>query len=262
MSTVTTAAAVNVTGTTMLQNITKPGGGVWLPGPAGTPGHYWMPDAVLGFCRVDPAAAGANPPFVTSHCTGTAKAGTQAVYDAARQKVYVSDGSSKSVQVVRFDVNPATENVTNPLTIQVPNQTAVGGGAGGGRPASVALSPDGTRLYVGYIKSGDIMQVTNPGTLVAGAAPVIAKVGNTSDGRGTQGFAMVSTSPGGTRHDDLYVAEIGGFGLSTIGDIDGTAGRPACGTAGSQCNATTVRNANGATVSFFPGGLAWDGTLL
>jgi hypothetical protein len=255
VSSVTSADAVNVTGTMMLQNVTKPGGGVWLPGPAGTPGHYWVPDGVLGFCRVDPAAA--NPPFVTSRCNGTAKSGTQAVYDAVNRKVYVADGAAKSIQVVRFNYDPATENITSPVAIQVQNPTAVGGGSGGGRPSSIALNPSGTRLYVGYIRSGDIMQVANPAT-----APVVTKIGNTSDGRGAQGFAMVTTTTGGVSHDDLYVAESGGAGLSSIADVDGTGGRPACGTGGSICNATSVINAAGAHVSFFPGGLAWDGTLL
>ena len=262
VTSMSTASAASITGTTALQNVTHPGGGIWLPGPAGAPGHYWVPDGVLGFCRVDPAAAGVNPPFTTSHCTGTAKAGMQAVYDAANRKVYVADGSSKSVQVVRFDYDQANENVINGLAIQVQNPTAVGGGAGGGRPASIALSPDGTKLYVGYIKSGDIMMVANPATVRAGVAPVITRAGVTSDGRGTAGFAMVSTVAGGLRHDDLYVAEIGGFGLSSISDVDGSGGRPVCGSGASPCNAATVTNSTGAAVSFFPGGLAYDGTVL
>ena len=33
--------------------VTGPAGGVWLPGPPGTPGHLWVSDAIVGFCRVD-----------------------------------------------------------------------------------------------------------------------------------------------------------------------------------------------------------------
>jgi hypothetical protein len=254
-----TATAASLTGTMVLQNVTKPGGGVWLPGPAGTPGHYWLPDGVLGFCRVDPAPA-ATPPFATSRCTGAVKAGTQAVYDASAKKVYVADGGTKSVNVVRFDYDQANENVINPKVITVTNVTAVGGGSGGGRPSSVALSPDGSKLYVGYIKSGDIMVVANPAAATPGA---VKRAGVTSDGRGDQGFAMFTrTDAAGVKHDDLYIAETGGFGLSAIGDVDGTGGRPACGSGATPCNASTVTNSLGQVVSFFPGGLVGDGTLL
>jgi IPT/TIG domain len=253
------ATAATLSGTMVLQNVTKPGGGVWLPGPVGTPGHYWMPDGVLGFCRVDPAP-GATPPFATSRCTGTAKAGSQAVYDASAKKVYVADAATKSVNIVRYDYDQNNENVINPKIIAVNNVTAVGGGSGGGRPASVALSPDGSKLYVGYLKSGDIMVVANPAAATPGA---VSRAGVTSDGRGDQGFALFTRTDGaGVKHDDLYVAETGGAGLSVIGDIDGTGGRPACGAGATPCNASTVTNSTGQVVSFFPGGLVGDGTLL
>ena len=250
--------AATVTGTMQVQNITKPGGGVWLPGPTGSPGHYWMPDAVLGICEV--VAQAGPPPSTTNKCNGTAKAGTQAIYDSVAKKLYVADGSTTSVSVVRFNYDNASESLSSPVAIQVPNPTAVGGGTGGGRTASIALSPTGSKLYVGYTKSGDIMVVNNPAT--ATATPAIQRAGVTSDGKGTQGFAMVSHVDAGVQHDDLYVAEIGGLGLSNITDVDGTGGRPACGSGATPCGATTVKNAAGATVSFFPGGLAYDGTLL
>src|SRR5689334_1544523 len=51
-------------GAMVLRGLTLPRGGVWLANSAGG-GHFWVPDGVLGFCRVDPAP-GANPPFTTS----------------------------------------------------------------------------------------------------------------------------------------------------------------------------------------------------
>src|SRR5438270_12783186 len=45
--------------------VTGPAGGVWLPGPAGTPGHLWVSDAAVGLCRVD---AG-----LLNHCRVAAK---------------------------------------------------------------------------------------------------------------------------------------------------------------------------------------------
>jgi hypothetical protein len=41
-------------GTLLLSGMTTPAGGVWLPGPGTSAGHYWTPDSLLGFCRVDP----------------------------------------------------------------------------------------------------------------------------------------------------------------------------------------------------------------
>jgi hypothetical protein len=253
----TASAASNAT--SVLPGLTKPASGVWLPAMTG-PGHYWTPDSVLGLCRVDPNGTA----FQTNKCQGTAKTAGQAAYDPVNQKVYVADQSTASVQVIRYDYSPALENLSNPLAIQVPNVTAVGGGRVGGRAASVAVSPDGASLFVGYIKSGDVMKVTNPATVKAGVAPTVSQVGETSDGRGSSGgFALVNRTDGaGVRHSDLYLGEIGGFGLSEISDITGTGGRPACGTGGAICNAATVLNSFGAVISFFPSGLASDGTTL
>jgi hypothetical protein len=92
---------------------------------------------VSGFCRVDPTATG----FATSHCNGAAKSAGQAVYDATHHVVYVADQSANSSQLVRFNYDQVNEAVTSPLIIQVPNNTAVGGGKGGGRAAALALKP-------------------------------------------------------------------------------------------------------------------------
>ena len=41
--------------------------------------------------------------------------------------------------------------------------------------------------------------------------------------------AFTWTDTAGVRHDDLYLGESGGNGLSVIKDVDGSGGRPACG---------------------------------
>jgi len=257
------ASGAPVTGTMVLQNLTRPGGGAWLPGGGG---HFWVSDQALGLCEAVPAAG--SPPFSLTKCNGTGKGG-QVVFDAARSMVYVADTSSKTNQVIRFVYDPASDSLTNATTLVVPNPTSVGGGANGGRAQSVALvtGADGTqRLYVGYIKSGDIMQVLNPSGRDrnnAVIAPAVSKIGVTTDGRGDAGFVLFSwTDAAAVAHDDLYVAETGGFGLSVIKDVDGTAGRPACGTTPTPCAATTVTNASGAAMFSFPGGLATDGAVL
>ncbi len=252
------ASAAITTGTLVASGLTRPGGGVWLPGGGG---HFWVSDGVLGLCETLPATAS------TTKCNGTAKGG-QAYFSSTKSLVYVADTSSKTNQVMRMPYTAASDGLGGATTIQVPNVTAVGGGSGGGRAQGVTLvtGPDGAeRLYVSYLKSGDVMQVLNPsGKDKAGATvtPTVTRVGVTSDGRGTTALQVFTrTDAGGVVHDDLYVAESGGNGLSVIKDVDGTGGRPACNPA-SPCAATTVANASGGALFSFPGGLASDGVQL
>jgi hypothetical protein len=241
------------------QNLTKPGGGAWLPGGGG---HFWVSDGALGLCETVPAS------LSTTKCNGTAKGG-QVVYDSAKSLVYQADATTKTNQVMRFPYTAANDGLGGAATLSAPNLTAVGGGSGGGRAQGIALmtGPDGAqRLYVGYLKSGDIMQVLNPsGKDASGATvtPKVTKIGTTSDGKGVNGLQNFTwTDAAGTRHDDLYIAELGGNGLSVIKDVDGTAGRPACGSGATPCNASTVANATGAALFSFPGGLTSDGQQL
>jgi len=256
--TLTASGAVGQTdGIMMLQNSTTPRGGVWLSNSTPTTlpgGHFWQPDNVLGICRVDPLPGG-NPPWQLTNCQVTAKSSGQAVVatpgagikglPAGARFVFVADASSKSVSVVRYVFDPAKEQLNGALPIQVQNLTSVGGGAGGGRPVALALAPNGTDLYVGYLKSGDIMKIPNA-TTVTSSTPTVTKVGTTSDGKGVNTILFLN--------NDLYLAESGGNGLSKIPDPQG-ATRAAC-TASSPCKATSVSP----QISFFPGGLATDGT--
>jgi len=258
LASTSSASAATVTGTLVTNNLTRPGGGAFLPGGGG---HFWVSDGALGLCETVPAT------FAVTKCNGAAKGG-QVVFDSAKNLIYVADTTSKTNQVLRLGYNTATDSLGSSLNIQAPNVTAVGGGSGGGRATGVALTtgPDGAqRLYVSFIKSGDIMQVLNPsGVDKNGAvvAPTATKVGNTSDGRGTNALTVFTWTDGaGVKHDDLYVAEIGGFGLSVIRDVDGTGGRPACNST-SPCGATTVINAAGSALFSFPGGLANDGKVI
>ncbi|MGZ4743648.1 MAG: IPT/TIG domain-containing protein [Oryzihumus sp.] len=254
-----TASASPITGTLVAQNLTAPGGGAWLPGGGG---HFWVSDNALGLCETLPATAG------TTKCNGTAKGG-QVVFDAAKSLVYQADTSSKTNQVMRYAYTASNDSLNGATVLRVANVTANGGGSGGGRAQGIALvtGPDGVeRLYVGYIKSGDIMQVLNPsGRDRNGVAvtPAVSKVANTSDGRGIAALAVFTwTDSAGVSHDDLYIAEAGGAGMSVVKDIDGSGGRPACGGGSTACNATTVANASGAPLFSFPGALASDGKQL
>jgi hypothetical protein len=237
---VTSATAVT-NGTGMLNNLTIPYGGAWIPGSLG--GHFWQPDTVNGVCRVDKVNS-------TSNCRNNATSpGQIAVGSLPGGPVYlfVPDASTTSTRVVRFVFDPVKETLgATPLIISVPNVTSttkVGGAVAAGRPSAVALDAAGN-LYVGYTKSGDIMKV--PGALSAAltATPSVSQVGSTSDGRGVNALLFFG--------NDLYLAETGGQGVSRIPDPSGVT-RPACSPA-AVCAASPLNP----QVSFFPGALATD----
>jgi len=244
--------------------LTVPYGGAWIPGNLG--GHWWQSDNALGVCRIDPAPAGVNPPFQTSTvanaCSTVAKAGGQIIVTnpapgfpglpAGAKFMFVPDASSKSNAVVRFVIDPATETIKSSTTFTVTPPSNVGGGSNGARAVALALAPNGLDLYVGYIKSGDIMKITNA---TVNGNPTFAKVGSTSDGKGVNSMVMFN--------NDLYLAELGGTNpLSTIPDPSGL-NRPACASA-APCNAVAPPAPKNPSVPI-PGniaGLATDGTSI
>ncbi|HEY3312321.1 MAG TPA: IPT/TIG domain-containing protein [Anaerolineales bacterium] len=247
-------------GTMISANMTLPRGAVFLNDGQG--GHWWVSDAVQGLCRLD-ANAAAPGGFQKGTCNGTVKSGGEIVVGDTpttaldgTKYVYVADDASKSINVVRFKFVPGAAgqagNVSPFGTWGINNLTQKGGGLAGGRPVALALTlhaGGGQDLYIGYLKSGDIMRVDNPQNIASNVQiPPQAKIGSTSDGIGVNSFVMFG--------NDLYIAEIGGFGLSRIADPSGIA-RPAC-TAASQCTAVSVSP----SPSFFPGGLATDGTYI
>lgn len=253
-------AQTGTDGIMLLNARTTPRGGVWLD--SATPnvapgGHWWQTDAVNGICRMD-AAPGSTPPWQLTNCQGAAKSGGQAIVatpsgaalaglPAGARFVFVPDASTKSINVIRFVYNPANEGLTSPVTIAVNNPTFVGGGSGGGRPVALALAPNGNDVYVGYLKSGDIMKISNAASTGAGGPFVVSKIGSTSDGRGVNAMVMY--------HNDLYLAETGGLGLSRIQDPAGVS-RAACGPPNAVCTAVSLSP----QITFHPGGLAVDDT--
>jgi hypothetical protein len=247
------------TGLMVLANRTVPRGLVFINDDLG--GHWWASDggAGTGLCRID-SAAGLTPPWKTNWCQGQAASGGQIVVGDTpttaadgSKFIYLADDGSKSTQVIRYKFNPhATANQNpivsvQPMTVQ--NVTSVGGGAGGGRIVGMALAPNGQDLYVGYLKSGDIMKITDAMHTASGTPPV-AKIGSTTDGRGLNALVMFK--------NNLYLSELGGFGVSEIADPSGIS-RPAC-TVTSQCKAVTVANVN--ALSTFPGGMTTDGQAI
>jgi hypothetical protein len=244
-------AQAPVEGHMIVQGLTVPSGGVWLANNNGG-GHWWQGDNGFGFCRVDPLP-GANPPNTITNCQGAAKAGGQAVVanpapgvpnlPSGAKFVFVPDASSKSNNVVRFVFNPANETLSSPLTITA-TPVNPGKGSTAGRATAAAMAPNGVDLFLGFIRSGDIMKITGATT----NSPTVAQVGTTSDGNGVYAIAMYK--------NDLYLAENGGMGLSRIIDPAGLT-RPACNST-APCGAITMTP----QITSFPGGLAADATFL
>jgi len=159
------AQAAPQVGQLVASGLTVPYGGAWINGSLG--GHFWQPDNALRVCRIDNGKVSTAP----NACSTTAKAGGQVVVadpapgfagvPAGAKFLFVSDAARKSNQVVRYVIDPATETIKSTLTIQVVPPTNVGGGTNGARAVGIALAPNKADLFVGYIKSGDIMKITN-----------------------------------------------------------------------------------------------------
>jgi len=131
---------------------TLPGNGVWLPGALG--GHLWAADSINGLCRMDVPPAGVLTHENLSTCkVGANAAGLlkpeQSSYDPGRQLLYVADGGSKSVGVVRFSFDPVTETLANPQVIAA-GLVGTGLGLDAQRADAVARDPLTDALYVGF----------------------------------------------------------------------------------------------------------------
>src|SRR5438270_256153 len=155
--------------------VTGPAGGVWLPGPPGTPGHLWVSDAIVGFCRVD---AG-----VLTNCSVAAKAASQPSYDATTSNVYVPDGSARGVGVVRLHFNQATETI-DATTVLRPTD-----GLAASRPSASAVDPLTGSLYLGFKGSANIVRITHPSV---GLGDPAATVAASPDGRLTASLAVLN----------------------------------------------------------------------
>jgi hypothetical protein len=262
---ISVSAFAQTNGIMQVRQAQLPAGAVFLTDASG--GHWWVSDQAQGLCKVTPAGGATQPPFILTSCNALAKsAGQIAVGDpsaaliasqrfaAGTKFIYVPDSSVKTTVVVRFVFNPAGQGSLGASTlINVPNVTSVGGGAGGGRSIGVSLTPHkglaangGTSdLYVGYIKSGDIVRVDGiDNVAMNNSNPVTSRVGSTTDGRGVNSILFF----GG----DLYVGEIGGSGISVINDPSGIT-RTACSSA-SICTGVSL----GSIPSALPGGMATD----
>ncbi len=203
-----------IAGVLNASGITAPGGSAWL-GDALT-GHLWTSDHVQGFCRLDNTGAiNGNFTINVNTCipkfdpvTGIpiidgAISPGQPALDPATNSVYVPDNSRQSKGVWRYTFDPATQTITSSVLL------ASNAGLGGNTPTATALGADG-KLYVGFLKNGNIVRITTP----SGASQTVEAFGGTSDGKGVTGIAFVGS--------DLYLAQRGGF-VTRIGPAGGKA---------------------------------------
>lgn len=178
--------------------VTAPGGVVQMGD------SMWVSDHLQGFCRLDKSATSTTYTINASTCVTNAVSPGQASFDSNTNFAYVPDNSSKSQGVWRFAFNPTSKTIiTSTRSTLKPVLLAPGKGLAGIRTTATVLGGDGN-LYVGSIKNGNILQITNP----AGAttSQLVRKIGRTSDGRGVAGLTRIG--------QDVYIAE--GAGVSAI----------------------------------------------
>jgi hypothetical protein len=84
-------------------------------------------------------------------------------------------------------------SVWNSLTLLAPNA-----GLAGNQPSAIAFGPDGN-LYVGFLKNGDILRITNvnPSPFSTNQAQTVQKIGTTPNGRTVRSLVFVGP--------DLYI---------------------------------------------------------
>ncbi len=136
-----------------------------------------------------------SPTTTPATCGQTAMASngtayiTQAVVDTT-----VTPSSSRGV--LRAVIDPTTGTLAGPTAY-----IATTAGLDGNQPTAVALGPDGS-LYVGFLKSGDVKKIINPGV---GTTQIVQKIGSTPSGHPARAFTFVG--------NDLYIASIDAFSV-------------------------------------------------
>ena len=263
--------------------VTLPADGLWLPGPAGTPGHLWLADARAGFCRVDPPAAGAPAgtlaAYNTSTCVGPpaiAKPG-QPAFDNSVNVVYLPDdkGGNKGDGAVALTYdqngtickNPTTGALLGPETLCNPVVFDGAGALAGQKARASAIdftSPDHP-LYVGFLNRNvtaptEIARVNNPlcsTDTFSGASIILGTTGAPSTSCGTAAAPVVASVDfvaNAARHKPIFNINFIGADLynGNNGGLDFLPNPKTCQPGG--CTSVQILNVRG------PRGMATDGT--
>jgi hypothetical protein len=208
-------------------------GGLLPTAPAGgvvVGSQPWVCDASVGFAPVVDTQNGVLDSFLAlgtvgdiklpiSPTTVPATCGQSALQSngftyITQAVVDTRDTPSTARGVLRTTLDPNTGTFMGPSTY-----IATNAGLDGNQPTAAALGPDGN-LYVGFLKSGNVKRIVNPGS---GTTQTVQSVGSTPQGHPARAFAFVQ--------GDLYIASVDA--LSVIHN----ATSPSC-TGG--CNATTI----------------------
>jgi len=195
----------------------------------------WVCDAAAGFRPVvpvdnttDPILAIAttsgiklpiSPTSTPATCGQMASTGNGSVY-ITQAVVDTTVTPSASRGVLRTAVDPTTGAFIGPSAY-----IATTAELDGSQPTAAAVGQDGS-LYIGFLKSGDIKKIINPGV---GTTQVVQKIGGTPSGHPARAFAFVG--------DDLYIASIDA--LSVIRNASACTG---------GCNAAPVSDGFSGTV--------------
>jgi hypothetical protein len=219
---------------------TAPAGGVVI-GP-----QAWVCDAARGFAPVVPVDPGNPDPLLAigtsggiklpiSPTTVPATCGQAALQNGSF--LYLTQGvvdtastPSAARGILRTVLDPATGALLGPSAY-----IATTAGLDGNQPTAAAIGPDGN-LYVGFLKSGDVKKVVNPGV---GTTQVVQSVGRTPQGHPARALVFVG--------NDLWIASVDA--LSVIPN----AVNPAC---SGGCNAITITDGFAGVAHT---GLAYDG---
>ncbi len=178
---------------------TAPAGGVVV---ANQP---WVCDASAGFAPVIVTEPGIADPFLAIGTPGNIKLpiSTTTVPATCGQSAFESDGFAYVTQAV-VDTKNTPSSARGVLRVALDPNTgafigaasyiATTGGLDGNQPTAAALGPDG-KLYVGFLKNGNVKRIVGPET---GSAQAVESVGNTPQGHPARAFAFVG--------NDLYIA--------------------------------------------------------
>jgi hypothetical protein len=136
-----------------------------------------------------------SPTTTPATCGQLAMASNGSVY-ATQAVVDTTQTPSTNRGVLRTAIDPATGLFVGPSTY-----IATTAGLDGPQPTAAALGPDGN-LYIGFLKSGDIKRIINPGP---GTTQVVQKIGSTPSGHAARALAFVG--------NDLYIASVDAFSV-------------------------------------------------
>src|SRR5215469_13508866 len=179
---------------------TAPAGGVAVGSQA------WACDARQGFAPIVAVENGVPDPLLAIGTTGGVKLPISPTTvpatcgQAASQgsAAYITQGVADTQQtpstargVLRTLLDPNTGVLVGPSTY-----IATTAGLDGNQPTAAAIGPDGS-LYVGFLKSGNVKRILNPGV---GSTQVVQSVGNTPQGHPARAFAFVG--------NDLFIASV------------------------------------------------------